>query len=115
MRYNPGVSTGKKQVRSPGWKEVLILLERLEASALKQMDRGERYRVLSQSSEGQRDSLLVRLKKSGLADEVEIGRATVFSQLIARGTPKAIDCIRRSPGVVKVMPVKDELRVDLLA
>jgi hypothetical protein len=99
---------------SSAWQDAIVVLERPSPRRLTGLSRGARWRRLSDSSRAKWDRVLKRLREEGLADQVTSDEPTSFNVLPVRGTERALECIRRMPGVQDVLPATAELEVDLL-
>ncbi len=104
-----GRSSPKPAQSSDLFQDVLILLEDPESGSqpAKATDRRKKYRSLRRFTEDRREKIGALLEKQGVEDQVQLGESTAFSMLVARATPKAIECLKSSNLVKDVIPIGD--------
>jgi len=80
---------------------VMLTLERPPAALLANRDRGERYRLLMQYAQNQRQQIQCWAEAEGLCKDImRIGEANSFLLLFVSCTPDAAKRLAGAPGVV---------------
>jgi predicted transcriptional regulator len=95
-------------------KAMVVFHEDADVSQYESMSRSARHQVEQKATEERRRELLDKLKQAGLDKEAEVPEATPMSMLLVSASERAIDEMRKTPCVKDVLPMADELGVDLL-